>query len=50
VVGIAATAYISIQDIDYDQYRPATSEKNSCTHHTFGAYPVILAPFMVGGK
>jgi hypothetical protein len=29
--------------MDYDQYRPATSEKNIGTH-ICGAYPVIFAP------
>jgi hypothetical protein len=28
VVGIAATAYLWIQDMEYDQYRPAKSKKN----------------------
>jgi hypothetical protein len=28
VVGIAATAYLWIQNMDYDQYRPATPFKN----------------------
>jgi hypothetical protein len=35
--------------MDYDQYKPALSEKNTCTH-TSGASPLILAPFITGGK
>jgi hypothetical protein len=35
--------------MDYDQYRPALSEKNTCTH-TCGASPCILAPFITSGK
>jgi hypothetical protein len=38
--GIAATAYLRIQDMDHDQYRLATIGKNTCAH-TCGASPVI---------
>jgi hypothetical protein len=49
VVDIAATAYLWILDMDYDQYRPATTGKNTRAH-TCGACPVILAPFITSGK
>jgi hypothetical protein len=49
VVAIAATAYLRIQDMDYDQYRPATTGENTCGH-TCGASPVTLAPFLTSGK
>jgi hypothetical protein len=35
--------------MDYDQYRPATSEKNTGTH-ICGASPIILAPCITSGK
>jgi cysteine sulfinate desulfinase/cysteine desulfurase-like protein len=48
-VGIAATAYLWIQDMDHHQYRPASIGKNTCAH-TCGASRVTLAPFLTSGK
>jgi hypothetical protein len=49
VVGIAATTYVWIQNMDYDQYRPATTGKNTRAH-TCGASPVTLVPFLTSSK